>query len=94
MPSSDARIRKAGKRGSRIIIGVLLVAGGMFVVPDQASAQASTIYVNQANPACTDAGNGTPAAPYCTIVKAAQKATSGPDGGGLFWYLLGSGAAL
>lgn len=55
----------------------MLALGGLFAIPERASAQGSTIYVNQANPACTDAGTGTQAAPFCTLVKAGQKALAG-----------------
>lgn len=59
-----------------LVVGLLAIAS-LFAVPERASAQGSTIYVDQANPACTDAGTGTQLAPFCTIVKAGQKALAG-----------------
>jgi parallel beta-helix repeat protein len=37
----------------------------------------STLYVDQANPNCSDTGNGSASLPFCTIVKAATAAVSG-----------------
>src|SRR6185369_965820 len=36
-----------------------------------------TLYVDQANPACSDAGQGTAAAPFCTINAAVSKVIAG-----------------
>jgi parallel beta-helix repeat protein len=49
------------------------------IVAAAAAAQAagSTLYVDRANPNCSDAGQGTQSQPYCTIGKAASVAAAG-----------------
>jgi parallel beta-helix repeat protein len=43
--------------------------------PVDVSAAGTTYYVDKTNPACTDAGPGTSAIPYCTITKGASMAS-------------------
>jgi parallel beta-helix repeat protein len=46
-------------------------------LPAVGQAAVSTLYVDRGNPACSDAGAGSQAAPYCTITKAAKVAVAG-----------------
>lgn len=68
-----------GMHSLRATIGAVAAAAAvvLFLVwPSGAvGAAASTIYVGITN--CSDAGTGTQAQPYCTLAKAATKATSG-----------------
>jgi parallel beta-helix repeat protein len=52
-------------------------AGILAVGPPDAGAAATTIFVDNANPACTDAGTGLASAPFCTIRQAARLAAPG-----------------
>jgi parallel beta-helix repeat protein len=45
--------------------------------PGVAAAEGSTLYVDQANPNCSDTGSGTAAAPFCKIGAAASRTTPG-----------------
>jgi parallel beta-helix repeat protein len=71
----------SGKRRRRAsvafgVTAVFTAAAGLLGAAD-AGAVAAVIYVDGANPSCTDAGTGLPTAPYCTIVQAAKKAVAG-----------------
>jgi parallel beta-helix repeat protein len=50
---------------------------GMTAGASAAVAAPTTLYVDQANAACNDAGAGTAALPFCTIVRAAKVAAAG-----------------
>jgi parallel beta-helix repeat protein len=52
-------------------------AGWSVARPATASAVASTLYVEQSNPNCSDLGLGTQTQPFCTISAGASKAVSG-----------------
>ncbi|MBR7839341.1 right-handed parallel beta-helix repeat-containing protein [Actinospica durhamensis] len=75
-----------------------VAAVGVIAPTQQAVAAAgATLYVNNVSPACTDAGSGTQAAPYCSIQAAANAATAGDTvliygstaGGGTYDYTNG-----
>jgi parallel beta-helix repeat protein len=44
-----------------------LLAVSIGALPARTAAAATTVYVNNTGPACSDAGPGTPASPYCTL---------------------------
>jgi parallel beta-helix repeat protein len=59
------------------LLGSMLVAFALVAVGRPASAAVTTLYVDRSNPACSDKGSGTQAAPYCTINAGAQAAVAG-----------------
>lgn len=61
----------------RLICAVTLTAGVVVVRGPAVGAVVGTLYVDKANPACSDTGSGTAAVPYCTITKAAKIADAG-----------------
>ena len=62
----------------RICAAVAVLVGGLLLpVTGDAAPLAPTLYVNNGAPACSDAGSGTSAQPYCTITKAASVAVAG-----------------
>jgi parallel beta-helix repeat protein len=70
--------RASGAGSSRLamlFVAVAAVAVSLAAVP--ASAEASTLYVDRGNAACSDSGPGTENVPYCTIAGAAKKAVAG-----------------
>ena len=76
MLSRTARAsRIGGSRLAMLPVAVAVVAVALTAV--RASADASTLFVDQGNPACSDSGTGTEDVPYCTIVRAATRAIAG-----------------
>ena len=57
-----------------LILGVLLT---VLALPAAVRAAATTLYVDQQNPSCSNTGSGTPGQPFCTISAAATRTT--PD---------------
>ncbi len=66
-----------GKRRARAIaIAILAVAGtgGTLLVGTATAGATTALYVDRANPACSDTGTGSAAQPFCTIVRGAKVA--------------------
>jgi parallel beta-helix repeat protein len=75
MPRISVLSRRARAAVATVVAGAVVGAGVAVVVP--AGAAASTLFVDNANPSCTDSGSGTASAPFCTIRQAAQVAVAG-----------------
>lgn len=74
--SEQRRRRRVGR--SRVLPGLaaaVVLASGLS--GGVAEAAGTTLYVDKRNPSCTNSGQGTASAPYCTISAAAAKATAG-----------------
>jgi parallel beta-helix repeat protein len=56
---------------------LVLCALAVLAYPGVAAAEGSTLYVNQADPNCSDTGSGTADRPFCKIGVAASKTTPG-----------------
>jgi parallel beta-helix repeat protein len=54
-----------GRRPPRILATIVVL--GLASLHAGFASAATTVYVNNANPSCLDAGPGTPASPYCSI---------------------------
>ena len=70
-----ARNWSSRRVASRVLVGAL-VAAGLAATGSAPAGAATSLYVDRANPACTDSGTGSATQPYCTIVKAAKVATA------------------
>jgi parallel beta-helix repeat protein len=76
-------VRRTPEFSRRARVGVLAatvattLAGVTMIRPPAAGAAPTTVFVDKANTACTDAGSGTASAPFCTIRQAALVAVAG-----------------
>jgi parallel beta-helix repeat protein len=66
-----------GKQGLRAIVLAWLVLLPLLPGNPAAAASPQTLYVNRADPACSDSGPGSAARPFCTIGAAAAKVRAG-----------------
>jgi parallel beta-helix repeat protein len=62
--------------GGLVLLFTCLLAGGLLVIT-MVKAAATTLYVDENDAACTDAGSGTARQPFCTISQAASVAAAG-----------------
>jgi len=62
-------------RRASIVASALLLSVGLLAAP--AATAGTVLYVDNADPNCSDTGSGTAAEPFCSITAAAQKATAG-----------------
>ncbi len=65
-----------GNRRARTTIAAVAVAGtaGALLIGAGTAGAATALYVDRANPACSDSGAGSASQPFCTIVKAGKTA--------------------
>ena len=71
--------RRNGRRAPILLLGLVLAAGLPLAGALAAAAEgpANTLYVDKANPSCSNTGPGTVTQPFCTIGAAASRTTAG-----------------